>query len=171
MSRGFGLPRTASADDIPVGIPGVGMFKNVLICHDGSAAGLRALKRGAELAILLKPKVHVLSFYSSCHSEAFMAANAVGVQCVVDLESEHQSSLEQCVAWLTARGIQAEGHIAHGNTIDEIVEHARRLAIDLIVVGHYPKAGGGRWWSGKDRAALTERVNCSVFIAVGDSDL
>jgi nucleotide-binding universal stress UspA family protein len=148
----------------------VNVFRRVLICHDGSAAGLRALKRGAELAILLKPKVHVLSFYSSCDSDALMAANAVGHLCVVDLESEHKTSLQQCITWLTARGIEAEGHLAHGNTIDEIVNHARRLAVDLVVIGHYPKAGGGRWWSGKDRAALAERVNCSVFIAVGDTD-
>ena len=151
-------------------MPRVGwqVFKRVLICHDGSAAGLRALKRGGELAVLLKPKVHVLSFYSGNQSEAFMAASVVGVQCVVDLEAEHQASLQQCVDWLTARGVEAQGHLAHGNTIDEIVEHAERLGIDLIVIGHYPKAGGGRWWSGKDRAALTDRVNCSVFIAVGD---
>jgi nucleotide-binding universal stress UspA family protein len=146
------------------------VFKRVLICHDGSAAGLRALKRGAELAILLKAQVHVLSFYSSCHSDAFMAANAVGQQCLIDLESEHQTSLQQCVDFLVARGVEAQGHLAHGNTIDEIVEHARRLAIDLIVIGHYPKAGGARWWSGKDRVALAERVNCSVFIAVGAAD-
>jgi nucleotide-binding universal stress UspA family protein len=146
------------------------MFSKVLICHDGSAAGLRALKRGYELAVVLKPQVHVLSFYSSCHSEAFTAANAVGAHCVVDLEAEHKASLEQCLAWLKSHGIEAQGHLAYGNTIDEIVAHSQRLGIDLIVVGHYPKAGGGRWWSGKDRAALTERVNCSVFIAVGDTN-
>jgi|SRR5580658_7393805 nucleotide-binding universal stress UspA family protein len=146
------------------------MFKRVLICHDGSDAGLRALKRGAALATLLKPKVHVLSFYSSSYSDAVMAASAVGQHCVIDLESEHRDSLQHCVDWLKARGIEAEGHLAHGNTINEIVEHARRLSVDLIVIGHYPRAGGGRWWSGRDRVALAERVNCSVFIAVGEAD-
>ena len=76
------------------------MFKRVLICHDGSAAGLRALKRGAELSTLLKAEVHVLSFYSSCHSDAVMAANAVGQQCLIDLENEHQASLQQCLEFL-----------------------------------------------------------------------
>ena len=146
------------------------MFRKVLICHDGSSAGLRALERGAELAALLKPEVHVLSFYSSCHSEAFQAANVLGVQCVVDLESEHKASLDQCLAWLKTRGVPAEGHLAFGNTIDEIVAHARRIGVDLIVMGHYPKPGGGFWWSGKDRAVLLERVNCSVFVAVGAAD-
>jgi len=146
------------------------MFKTVLICHDGSDAGLRALKRGATLATLLKSSVHVLSFYASSYSDAVMAAGAVGQHCVIDLESEHRDSMQHCVDWLRARGIEAKGHLAHGSTIDEIVQHANRLSADLIVVGHYPRAGGGRWWSGKDRAALAERANCSVFIAVGDVD-
>jgi nucleotide-binding universal stress UspA family protein len=146
------------------------MFKRVLICHDGSDAGLRALKRGATFAALMQSQVHVLSFYSSSYSDAIMAASAVGQHCVIDLESEHRNSMQHCVDWLRAKGLEAEGHLAHGNTIDEIIEHARRLSIDLIVIGHYPRAGGGRWWSGKDRAALTERVNCSVFIAVGEAD-
>lgn len=146
------------------------MFKRVLICHDGSDAGLRALKRGAAFATLMKSQVHVLSFYSSSHSDAVMAASAVGHHCVIDLESEQRDSMQHCVDWLKSKGIQAEGHLAHGNTIDEIVAHARRLAIDLIVIGHYPRPGGGRWWSGKDRAALTDRINCSIFIAVGEND-
>jgi nucleotide-binding universal stress UspA family protein len=147
------------------------MFKEVLICHDGSTAGLRALRRGAELAALLKPKVHVLSFFSSAHSDAVLAANTVGFQCVVDLEEEHRQSLQQCLDWLAARSIVAQGHLAHGQTIDEIADCANRLKVDLIVLGHYPKPDGGRWWSGKERAALAERVHCSVFIAVGDTAL
>ena len=82
------------------------MFKTVLICHDGSDAGLRALKRGATLATLLKSRVHVLSFYASSYSDAVMAASAVGQHCVIDLETEHRDSMQHCVEWLQARGIE-----------------------------------------------------------------
>ena len=41
------------------------MFKHVLLCYDGSRAGRAALKQGAELAILVGAKVHVLSIISS----------------------------------------------------------------------------------------------------------
>jgi nucleotide-binding universal stress UspA family protein len=144
------------------------LFKRVLLCYDGSAAGRRALKRGAELAILVGAKVHVLSIVSSSEANAAVIASSVGQVCLVDHEAEYRRSLDESIAWLTARGVTAQGYIARGSTIDEIVAHAGRLEIDLIVVGHYPKSTGGRWWSGPERASLAERVNCCVFIAVNE---
>ena len=146
------------------------MFERLLLCYDGSAAGRRALKRGAELAVLVKAKVHVLSILPAVADDALVAANSVGQVCLVDYETEHRQSLQESVAWLKARGLEVEGHLARGNTLDEIAAHAGRLAIDLIVVGHYPRASGGRWWSGPERASLAERVNCCVFIAISDTN-
>jgi len=146
------------------------VFQRVLLCYDGSLAGRRALKRGAELAILVKAEVHVLSILSSAAAEATVAANAVGQVCLVDYELEHRQLLEESIAWLQARGVQARGYLARGNTIDEIAAYAQKLAIDLVVVGHYPKSSGGRWWSGTERGALAERVNCCVLIAVNEAN-
>lgn len=146
------------------------MFERVLLCYDGSAAGRRALKRGAELAILVNAKVYVLSIVSSAQPDPTLVAHSVGQICLVDAESGHRKSLEESIAWLKVRGVEAQGFLARGHTLDEIVAHAKRLSIDLIVVGHYPQSTGGRWWSGPQRAALTERVNCCVFIAVNETN-
>jgi hypothetical protein len=35
------------------------MFKRVMLCYDGTEVGRRALKRGAELAILVGARVYV----------------------------------------------------------------------------------------------------------------
>jgi len=146
------------------------MFQRVLLCYDGSAAGRRALKRGAELAILVKAKVYVLSVLSATAADAAAVADSVGQACLVDYEAQHRKSLEESVAWLQARGLEAQGYVTRGNTLDEIAVHAQKLAVDLIVVGHYPKALGGRWWSGPERASLAERVNCCVLIAVSEAN-
>jgi nucleotide-binding universal stress UspA family protein len=146
------------------------MFERVLLCYDGSVAGRRALKRGAELAILVKAKVHVLSVLSGAAADARGVASSVGQACLVDYEAEHRQSLEESIAWLRARGLEAQGYLTRGNTLDEIAVYANRLSIDLIVVGHYPKAPGGRWWSGPERASLAERVNCCVLIAVSEAN-
>jgi nucleotide-binding universal stress UspA family protein len=143
------------------------MFERVLLCQDGSDAGRVALKRGAELAIYLNAKVFVLSIVSDAAFDAASNALSLGYASVVNSEVEYRRSLEESVGRLKARGVEAEGFLARGNTIDTIVEYSKRLSIDLIVVGHYPKPAGGRWWSGPERAALAERVSCSVLIAMG----
>jgi nucleotide-binding universal stress UspA family protein len=146
------------------------MFERVLLCYDGSTAGRRALKRGAELAILVKAKVFVLSIVSSSDVDPALIASSVGTVCLVDSELEHRRLLDESIALLSARCVEAQGYLARGNTIDEIVAYAKRLSVDLVVVGHYPKPSGGRWWSGSERASLAERVNCCVFIAVNEAN-
>jgi nucleotide-binding universal stress UspA family protein len=146
------------------------MFERVLLCYDGSVEGRQALKRGAELAILVKAKVFVLSIARRSLSDAVLAASAVGQICLIDPESEHRAFLEESIAWLKACGVEAEGHLVRGDTIDEIIAHSKRWSIDLVVVGHYPKRLGGRWWSGPERASLAEGLDCCLFIAVNETN-
>jgi len=151
------------------------MFKRVLLCYDGSAAGRRALKRGAELAILLRAQVYVLSIIpggadSTVVSGAAIASGVAGAACLVDEAGGYRKLLDESIEWLKARGVAAEGYLASGNTIDQIITFSRRLAIDLIVLGHYPQPKGGFWWSNPQRGSLAERANCCVFVAVDTAD-
>jgi nucleotide-binding universal stress UspA family protein len=143
------------------------MFKRVLLCYDGSEAGRRALKRGTELAILLGAQVHVLSIIPIEVANAAVIASAAGYVCLVDDSCGYRKLLDESLERLKARGVVAEGYLATGNTLDQIAAYAKRLAIDLIVLGHYPQPAGGFWWSGpQQRASLAERVGCCVFVAV-----
>ncbi len=146
------------------------MFKRVLLCYDGTAVGRRALKRGAELAILIGARVHVLSIIPSGIAGAAVVAGAAGHACLVDEEGGYRRLLEESVEWLKGRGVAAEGYLASGNTIEQIAEYSRRLSIDLIVLGHYPQPAGGFWWGNPQRTSLAERTNCCIFVAVNESD-
>jgi nucleotide-binding universal stress UspA family protein len=145
------------------------MFKRVLLCFDGTAVGRRALKRGAELAILVGARVYVLSIIPTGVAGAAVVAGAAGHACLVDEEEGYRKLLDESVEWLKARGVAAEGYLASGNTIEQIIAFARRLAVDLIVLGHYPQPEGGFWW-GSQRPSLAERANCCVFVAVNEPD-
>ena len=142
------------------------MFKRVLLCYDGSEVGRRALRRGAELAILVGAQVYVLSIIPAGVTDAAVAAGAAGHACLVDEAGDYRKLLDQSIEWLKARGVAAEGYLASGNTIEQIVAFARRLAVDLIVLGHYPQPSGGFWWGRPQRVSLAERANCCVFVAV-----
>ncbi len=142
------------------------MFKRVLLCYDGTAVGRRALRRGAELAILLGSKVHVLSIVPDGVASPAIAAGAVGQTCLVDDRQGYRTLLDESIEWLKARGVAAQGYLASGNTIEVILAHTKELQIDLIVLGHYPQPAGGYWWSGGQRASLSEQANCCVLVAV-----
>jgi nucleotide-binding universal stress UspA family protein len=146
------------------------MFKRVLLCYDGTEAGRRALRRGAELAILLGARVFVLSIVPTEVADAAVVAGAAGHACIVDGAAEIRKLLNESIAWLKARGVVAEGFLASGEYIDQIIAYSKRLTVDLIVLGHYPQPKGGFWWSGTQRVSLAERVNCCVFVAVNTAE-
>ena len=142
------------------------MFKKVLLCYDGSAAGRRALRRGAELAILVNAQVHVLSINPMGAADPVLAAGAAGTACILGADDGFRRMLDESLQWLQARGVPAQGYLTSGNTIDEILRYTRELGIELIVLGHYPQPSGGFWWSGSTRVSLAERANCCVLVAV-----
>ena len=146
------------------------MFKRVLLCYDGTAAGRRALRRGAELAVLLGAKVFVLSFIPMGVADPAVLAGAAGHACIVDEAAEQRKLLDESIEWLKARGVSAEGFLASGEYVDQIIAFSKRLACDLIVLGHYPRPTGGFWWGSSPRVSLAERANCCVFVAVNASD-
>jgi len=144
------------------------VFNRVLLCYDGSADGRRALKRGAEFAILVGAEVHVLSILASNAISPAVIAAAAGYVCLVDEEHRCRELLDDSIARLKARGIKAYAHLARGDTVPTIVAYSRKLAVDLIVVGHYPTAEGRGWWAGPERKPLAELVDCCLFIAVNE---
>jgi nucleotide-binding universal stress UspA family protein len=146
------------------------MFKRVLLCHDGTDYGRRALKQGAELAIAFKAEVHVLIVIREPEVNAALTATSLGYSCIVEDKGSYEQMLAGSIERLSARGVRASGHLAYGSVVKKIAALAKSLAIDLIVVGQYPNSGNRRWWSGAERATLAESVDCAILIAVNTDD-
>jgi nucleotide-binding universal stress UspA family protein len=142
------------------------MFKRVLLCYDGSDAGRRALRRGADLATHLGAQVYVLSIIPAGALDPVLVAGAAGQACIVGQDHGYRKMLDESVEWLKTRGLSAEGYLTSGNTIDRIIEYANKLAIDLIVLGYYPQPSGGFWWSSSQKTTLAERARCCILVAV-----
>jgi nucleotide-binding universal stress UspA family protein len=89
----------------------------------------------------------------------------------MDHSQDYRKLLDESLQWLKTRGVIAEGYLATGDTLDQIAVYTKRLAVDLIVLGHYPRPAGGFWWSNpRQRVSLAERVGCCVFVAVSADD-
>jgi len=142
------------------------LFKRVLLCHDGTEVGRRALKQGAELAIAVRAEVHVLILPPEDRVSPSVIGASLGHACLVHEDDEYRTMLSQSIERLKLRGVSAYGHLARGNAIEQITSMSNSIGADLVVVGQYPNTGVRRWWSGPERASLAESVNCAVLIAV-----
>lgn len=112
----------------------------------------------------------MLSIVPDDVANAAITAGAAGQACILDEAADSRKLLTESIDWLKARGVVADGFLANGDYIDQIIAFSNKLNIDLIVLGHYPQPRGGFWWSGAQRVSLAERAKCCVFVAVNSSD-
>src|SRR5258708_34404580 len=109
LVRTYGAPPRSSLSLVTI-LEGV-VFNRILLCYAGSADGRRALKRGAEFAILVGGEVHVLSILASnAISPALMAA-ASGCDSLVDEEQRCRELLHDSIARWKQSGIQGYAYL------------------------------------------------------------
>ena len=140
------------------------MYRNILLCYDGSEEGRSALNEGAEVALSMNAHTHLLAILRS--SGADISAEALGP---THLPDEHQQAamriLREGVEWLKARNLDAQGQLVFGDPVSHIATCARTLGCDLVVVGHHHRSRLQRWWSEAEEETLLERTPCSVLVA------
>jgi nucleotide-binding universal stress UspA family protein len=140
-------------------------FNRILLCYDGTREGQHALKDGAALAQDLKSEVHLLSVINN---SAWMQGADITSAVPMDFINESaRSLLDEGLKKLAARGIQATGHLAIGEPLDQIPFFVNDLKVDLVVVGHRRTHGLARWWGGRHDGLLLDRVSCSVLVTMG----
>ncbi|SIT45517.1 UspA domain-containing protein [Paraburkholderia ribeironis] len=140
-------------------------FNRILLCYDGTREGQHALKDGACLAEELHAQVHVLSVLN--HSAWVQGADVMSAVPVDVINDSAKDLLQEGLKKLAARGIQATGHFAVGDPLEQIPFFANDLKVDLIVVGHRRTSRLARWWAGRSDGLLLDRVSCSVLVTMG----
>lgn len=144
------------------------MYRNILLCYDGSEEGRNALKEGAEVALSMKAHTHLLAILRSRGAD--VAAEPLGA---THLPDDHQQAamriLREGVEWLQARNLDVQGQLVFGDPVGHIATCVRALGCDLVVVGHHHRSRLQRWWGEAEEAALLERAPCSVLVASGKS--
>jgi len=142
----------------------MGAFNKVLLCYDSSREGRRALLQGAELAQQAGAEAHLLAIAPGFAGSMIDTPSEVAIR---NYEKNVKEVLREGVERLRARGLTATGHLVFGNPIEQIPAVARRLGVDLIVVGHKPCGAIARWWAGPGNAQLLDRVDCSILVTIG----
>lgn len=139
------------------------MYNRILLAFDGSREGRAALAQGAELAELCKAEVDVLAVVRPPANIAFPE----GVYPVENIDAEQEEARElvnEGVARLRERGVEARGHMGFGDPADQIRRLVEEMGSDLVVVGHRHQGPLARWWQGSLGRSLLDLVDCSVLV-------
>jgi len=144
------------------------VIASILVGTDGSATAAKAVRQGVELARACDAALHLVSVARTVPAAAMGGPDAPAVMAAgLEWESvtrEHLGQLlEELAAGIRARGVGVETHVASGDPAQEIVDVARRVGADLIVVGNRGMKGARRLL-GSVPNAISHRAPCSVMI-------
>lgn len=148
------------------------MYRKLLLAYNGTREGRAALREGAYIAQRCQSQTCLLAVMRA----PTPLAMAEGMLLEEYMREEHRHSreiLDEGVAKLRALGLEAEGYLAYGDPVEQIVTHAGQLGVDLIVVGHRHRGALARWWHADSvGASLLERAPCSFLVSlVSDLDI
>jgi nucleotide-binding universal stress UspA family protein len=145
-------------------------FNRILLCYDASREGRRALREGANLALMCRAETHLLAVLDQSPQQWAVA----DVMSAVPLDSAEDTAreiLQEGVTRLKELGLDAKGHFVVGRPIDEIARYCEALMPDLVVLGHHRRGVFARWWDGRDDRLLLDRVSCSVLVVTAAEEV
>ena len=111
-------------------------MKNILISLDFKANYQKLIDKGMELGGRLNAKIWLLHITAP---DPDFVGYGVGPQYIRDVRAEEMRvehrQLQEISRTAQTRGIDAEGLLIQGPTVETILEEANKLNIDLIVIG------------------------------------
>ncbi|MGE5624286.1 MAG: universal stress protein [Bacillota bacterium] len=138
-------------------------YKTILLAYDGTEEGRRALLEGAEVAKRFKAKIHLLAVIADDTGAAIAQGMGGAPQ---ERTVFYKNTLDAGVRYFKKHGLEAEGHVMHGDPVEEIVKLANQVAANLVVVGHRERGPLGRWLSTPTSMSLLEKLDCSLLIGL-----
>ena len=143
------------------------MYKTIVLAYDGSQAGQRALLVCQEIGQWSQAQLHLVAVMPP--PVALIAGEAWAYSPGADSEDQahFKAVLDEGVARLRAAGLDVQGEVVTGVSIDEIVRVAQRVQANLIVVGHkHLDSWAERWWRGSVSKSLIAVAPCSVLVVI-----
>ena len=144
------------------------MFHKILVCSDGSAGALTAVRTGASLSQKLGCSVALLDVINSNSLEAFgLAESSLSLpeSSIEDIAcSRHEAAQSVAAPLFAAAGVTPQYLHERGHPVETIVAVAQREACDLIVIGRHGHSSGGSFLFGSVAEGVLRHALCSVLI-------
>ena len=143
------------------------MYKRIVLAYDGSESGQRALLDCQEIG----QWSHAQLFLVAVMPTPLPLVGNEGISYSAEVEAaeaeRYRAVLQQGVDRLRESGLEVQGELAVGSSVDEIVKVAKRVQAELIVVGHkHLDSWTQRWWRGSVSKSLIEVSPCSLLVVI-----
>jgi nucleotide-binding universal stress UspA family protein len=147
------------------------MLENILVTLDGSELSEKAIpytqqiaKSGAQITLLTvidMPDISAYSLYPMAasmdyYTEALSQAEAGAVEYI-----EREAEL------LRKKGFQVDTIVSTGIAAETIVERAKSLAVDMIVMSTHGRSGFNQWLFGSVTHKVLSLAPCPVLVVPG----
>lgn len=132
------------------------MLRTVLLAYDGSEESEEALSLAIELVRCLQADLHIAS-----------VVDVTQARSSVDVEASHRYAWQRLrdAEELTARsGLTVRLEVLKGEPAAQLIEHARGVAADIIVLGHARHGRVDQLTGGSVAAVVLERAPCAVLM-------
>ncbi len=145
------------------------MYKKILVATDGSQLSLKAATQGMDLAKTFSSQLKIVYvidqrvFFFPHEIQGLTPENPY-FSIFEDLRKNAQSVMDSLLKEAEKRGIQFESAIREGAVVDVILDTARAMNADLLVIGAHGETGAERGLPGSTAQALTNSAPCSLLI-------
>jgi nucleotide-binding universal stress UspA family protein len=150
------------------------MFNILLVPLDGSPQSVHVIDLVSRVATPGTATVHLLcvvdpSYLLPPGRESGVAPDRLAFPMAYAQTSAAQSVLAAAAAQLADRNFTVEQHLCAGNLpADIVVEQARLLTAEVVVMGHHHLSRLRRWANPSTSGEVIERSPCAVLIEIRD---
>ena len=147
----------------------------ILLAVDGSVSSDRAVELAATLALPPDSLVRVVSVQQPYVDVLAMSWGSVGVSPdAMDSEEQaesriHREAIERAETALARPGLAVEGFLVRGRPATAVVEEAKGMTADLVVVGSRGHSTIAAMVLGSTAAEIVDHSPCPVLVARGSS--
>jgi universal stress protein A len=140
-----------------------------LVPVDFSEHSKKTIQHARQLAALTGASIRLLHVFqipdypAAFYHGVYLEHEAVKIH-VEAAKREATAQLSLLVEQMRANGLQAEPILRHGNSYEEIVNAAKEIGVDLIVIGSHGYTGLGRLLLGSTADRVLQYAPCPVLV-------
>ncbi len=140
-------------------------MKNILVAVDLKEGTEKILNQAYQQAKEKESKLWIIHIAAP---EPDFIGYEVGPQYIRDMRAtelkEDHHKLKKLSDELEEKGIDSEGLLINGGTVDMLIAEIEKLHIDLVVIGHHKHSFFHKAFFGRTDVSLIERTNIPVLV-------